>query len=236
MARQDVERPDVPGITFKLPKAVIRRLDPATVLLESLLAQKRDDVYGPVIALERIESYLNAARQQQRRIERAKATVAKAAVARRIRSPHRSMLFEDTHFYLICWSRIAKLMDHILNGVRTYHRSGRVRRRYKRELTIRVDGRDHLEHFEERLPGGKQQHRLRNQYDLWNMHGTKMSYGGRHLDVGPDSINLLQTIVAEFREALLYDALESLAEDAPERAAVLLNRLRTDVPVNRVKR
>ncbi len=75
---------------------------------------------------------------------------------------------------------------------------------------------------------------MKNPYDLLNMYGTTLSYGGRHLDIGPGSINLLKTIVSEFGKAILYDAFESLASADPERAAVLLKQAARDVAINRV--
>jgi hypothetical protein len=91
-----------------------------------------------------------------------------------------------------------------------------VRRRYYPDLKARIDARDHLEHFEERLPGGKKHQKLADPRDLLNMVGTHMSYGGTRVDVGPESMTLLTSFVAEFSLALLYDAAEALAsQNAP---------------------
>lgn len=200
-----------------MPKTVIRALDPSEALQAALIITKHDHVSGPVIALGAVESYLEAAKRQQRRIE-----TAKAGLTRRTPTRTRS-LFDEVHFYLICWARIAKLTRFIARSTR-FRRTGLVLRRYHAELTERVDGRDHLEHFEERLPGGPRRRELAVPGDLLNMAGHFLTYGGRKIDVGPTSVLLLRVIVAEFRAALLRDSIETLATAEPNRAVALLRR------------
>ena len=69
-----------------------------------------------------------------------------------------------------------------------------VSRKYQTDLKDRKDARDHLEHFEERLPGEKNQSTLGDPNDLLNMANQYLTYGGRRIDIGPDSIRLLKTI------------------------------------------
>ena len=86
-----------------------------------------------------------------------------------------------------------------------------------------IDARDHLEHFEERLPGGTKRHLLHQQHDLFNMVGDHMTFGGRKFDVGRKSVEVLGAIVAELRDAILFDSLEVLAGADPK---LLIRRLR----------
>ncbi|MCZ6752518.1 MAG: hypothetical protein O7E51_11910 [Acidobacteria bacterium] len=206
---------------------MIRALDPSQALRAALILANHDQVSGPVIALGAVESYFEAARRQQRRIERAKVGLLRRAAAR-TRS-----LFDEVHFYLICWARIAKLTRFIAHSTR-FRRTGLVLRRYHAELTERIDGRDHLEHFEERLPGGPRRHELAIPGDLLNMAGQFLTYGGRKIDVGPASVRLLRAIVAEFQAALLFDSLEAIAAAEPNRAVVLLQRAGSQVQLTRM--
>jgi hypothetical protein len=196
-------------------KTLIQALDPSDALHVTLSITKHDQLSGPVIALGAVESYFEAAKRQQRRIERAKAGLTRRATAR-TRS-----LFDEVHFYLICWARIAKLTRFIARSTK-FRRTGLVLRRYYAELTDRVNGRDHLEHFEERLPGGSRRHDLAVPGDLLNMAGYFLTYGGRKIDVGPASLLLLRAIVTEFRTALLFDSVEALAAADPNQALTLL--------------
>ena len=142
-------------------------------------------------------------------------------------------LFDEVHFYLICWARIAKLTRFIARCTR-FRRTGLVLRRYHAELAERVNGRDHLEHFEERLPGEPKRHALAIPGNLLNMAGHFLTYGGRRIDVGPASAILLRAIVTEFRTALLFDSVEALAAADPNQALILLRRAGSRVHLARV--
>jgi hypothetical protein len=96
--------------------------------------------------------------------------------------------------------------------------------------------RDQLEHFEERLPGGKKQHTLQVPNDLFNIANQYATFGGRKFDVGPNSVSLLTSIVDEFRKAVLYDALEVLATADSKRVSSLFQRAASDVGVARMNK
>lgn len=191
LANRKIGPPSTPDVLLGVRKTLIRALDPSDALHATLSIINHKQVSGPVIALGAVASYFEAAKRQQRRIERAKAGPTKKVTAR-TRS-----LFDEVHFYLICWARIAKLTRFIARCTR-FRRTGLVLRRYHAELTERVNGRDHLEHFEERLPGGPRRHDLAVPGDLLNMAGYFLTYGGRKIDVGPASVLLLRAIVTEF--------------------------------------
>ena len=231
-----------PSSLTNVPKSVLKALDPSEALRAALTAASNDPVMlGPEIALRQIQSYLDAAKRQQRRIERIKTSELKAVREGRRRCGED--WFAVVHFYLICWTRIGKLADFIrdtLNrnaskwGVPIFQRIGLVLRRYKSDLKNRIDARDHFEHFEERLPGEKNHSRLEAPSDLGNMWNEFLTIGGRELDVGPNSIRLLKDIVADFQRAVLYDSLEAL-EGTDETSLIrLLNRAARDVNTARV--
>jgi hypothetical protein len=224
--------PTAPPVLAKAPHALIRALDVADLFMSAVGTPKAPMDLGPIIAYNSIESYLDAAKRQQRRIERARAATVKDVFSRK--HTHGN-LFNEVHFYLICWARIAKLARFIVDKTR-FKRVGLVLRRYHIELKDRIDCRDHLEHFEERLPGGARQNKLLVPSDLLNMIGEHVTYGGRKLDVGPASIRLLQTIVNELRTALLFDGIETLATADPNRLSSLIQRAASKVQIARVTR
>ena len=222
-----VTAPASPKILQGVPKVVVRALDPTVALHAAIDLLRPDDGLGALIALGGLDSYFQAARRQQQRIERAKRSVLKGPPTR-LRS-----LFDEVHFYLICWARIAKLGRFIAQGTR-FRRTGRVLRRYHADLEARVDARNHIEHFEERLPGHPRRVKLAIPGDLLNMHRDFLTYGGKRIDIGPASLRQLRTIVTEFRAAVLYDSIEAIAVDDPNRAAGLLRRAASKVHLARM--
>ena len=153
MPSSKIGPPTYPLVLATVPRTVIRALDITSVLQHTLSAATPPVDFGPIIALNSVDSYLDAAKFQQRRIERARTAASKGIRPRRTMHGN---LFNDVHFYLICWARIAKLGRFITDKTR-FKRAGLVLRRYHAELKERIDCRDHLEHFEERLPGGTKQ-------------------------------------------------------------------------------
>jgi len=234
MPNPKVGLPNPPAFLSQVPKTVVRSLDVHEVFRDTLNSMKNLDMYGPVIALSTIDSYFGAAKLQQRRIERARISIQKsfadAKGGRRGRN-----LFYDVHFYLISWVRIDKLARFIAQKTR-FVRTGLVLRRYAADLKSREDARNHLEHFEERLPGGKKQSKLAVPNDLLNMANNYITYGGRQLDIGPNSIRLLKTIHDEFFLAILYDSLEELATSNQNRLSDLLHAAASKVQVARTTR
>ncbi len=220
-----------PTFLTNAPRSFLKALDPSEALRAALTAASDDPAADrPVIALYQIQSYLGAAKRQQRRIERIRASTQKAM--REGRPPRGEGLFADVHFYLICWARIDKSACFIRNATR-FKRVGRVLRRYQSQLKARRDARDHLEHFEDRLPGGRNQRKLAVSNDLLNMTNEFLTYGGRKLDVGPNSIRLLKEIVGKFQLAVLYDSLEALETTDEPRLVNLLKRAARDVHIAR---
>jgi hypothetical protein len=220
----------IPPILEKVPRAVIRALDPTRLLMNAVPLLNPPTNIGPVIALGSVDTYLEAARRQQQRIKRAKSAFLKHVHSGRLK---RDNLFNEIHFYLICWARIAKLGGFIRDKTRFKH-VGLVLRHYHTEFQKRIDCRDHLEHFEERLPGGVKQSKLQVPGDLLNMMNEHVTYGGRKLDVGPASLALLQTIVAELRAAILYDAVETLAAADSKRLADSIERAATNIQIAKI--
>jgi hypothetical protein len=220
--------PNPPAFLVGVPKSILRKLDAAAALLDALYARNERPAIGCFIALVSITSTLSAAKVQQRRIRRARQSIWKQpGVGRRGRT-----LFHDVHFYLICWARIAKLASFVARVTR-FPRAKLVLKRYHSRLEQMSDFRDHLEHFEERLPGGSKHHVLKVPADLFNMAGDFATIGGERVNVGTESLRLLVAIVEEFKAAALFDALETLATADPTRVSHLVRRAALDVGMAR---
>jgi len=233
-----------PKFLTNAPKFLIKALDPSEAL-RTVLAAATDDpsADGPILALDRLQFYLDAAKRQQKRIGAIRALRHKRMRAARPRRD--DGLFADVHFYVICWTMVCKLAESVrdrLNqnasrwNVPTFSRIGEVLRPYHSELKKRTDARDHLEHFDERLPGGKSAHKLRTPNDLLNMRNEFLTYGGNRLDIGPDSVRLLKEIVSRFQRALLHDSLEALQTTSPGDLSRLLGRAARRVRTARAER
>lgn len=203
-----VPPPAVSPLVAKWPRATIKAIDLTSLML---------GLPGPLIALGSIDDYLNACRVQQNRIRH---SIKRINQRQSLRG---SNLFAEVHFYLICVARIAKLAEFIA-GLTQFGRVARVIKRYRKDLKAADDMRDHLEHFEERLPGGKSRLKLKVPNDLYNLHGTTVSIGGDRLDIGPSHYKMLKELVAELRAALLHDRLEDLALQDLKRLDTLLKR------------
>lgn len=63
-----------------------------------------------------------------------------------------------------------------------------------------------------------------------------MTYGGRELNVGPNSIRLLKEIVGRLEQAVLYDSLETLENTDQCRLDALLRRADSKVRIARTTR
>lgn len=226
-----------PAFLTNARRSFLKALDPSEALRAALTAASDDPAaYGPVIALHQIQSYLDAAKHQQRRIERIRASMHKAM--REGRPRRGEDLFAVVHFYLICWARIDKLARFIRKGMPPDSQSERlssVLGQYGTELGARTHARSHLEHFEERLRGkwGKKNRKPVDPNDLLNMKNEFLTYGGRKLDIGSNSIRLLKEIVAQFQRAVLYDSLEALETTDQRHLSRLLQRAVRDVSVAR---
>ncbi len=100
--------PSPPAFWTALPKAVQRRIA-ATDALHALSAGADGMRFiRTSIALDSLNSAHEAARIQQRRIARARATVGRL---RPVPWPTFRQLFFKIHFYLICWNRVYQLAD-----------------------------------------------------------------------------------------------------------------------------
>lgn len=193
-----------------MPRTALRSLEPSMLLRDALAASTGRSAPGTIISLYSIDGALAAAKRQQRRIARGK-----RQIARGLLSLSRGTLFADVHFYVICWARIAKLSQFISRTTR-FRRVGLVLRRYHPELDEMIQLRDHLEHFEERLPGGTKREQLQQPNDLFNMADDHATFGGHKFDVGPNSLKVLRAIVAELRTAVMFDSLERLDTADPQ--------------------
>ncbi len=93
MPNPKVNPPQPPQFWNQVPKSLWRRLRLEEVFQKALFATGQPDPYGPIIALYSLESYVEAAKRQNRRLKRA------MVVPWRPGAKSRSSLFDDTHFY-----------------------------------------------------------------------------------------------------------------------------------------
>jgi hypothetical protein len=66
--------------------------------------------------------------------------------------------------------------------------------------------RNHLQHFDERLPGRRRAAVLKKRYDLGNVSGDVFSFGGEQIAIGWQSFRQLEKILAEVEGALKREA------------------------------
>lgn len=95
-------------------------------------------MHRAIVAFYGLERAYAAAERQQQRIARAKRQLARIFERERqgVRSvPRRARgtVFDDIHFYVICWTRFAKLGRYLRDTTR-FRRLGLVLKRYKRDL------------------------------------------------------------------------------------------------------
>ncbi len=234
MPNPKIGPPSRPECVSHVPESVLRALDLSKVLREALTSMKHPAEDGPLIALSMIESYFDTAKRQQCRIERARASIHRSFRRAKGVTPGRN-LFGDVHFYIISWERIYKLAESIRKNTR-FSRTGVVLRRYRSDLVSRRKARHHLEHLEERIPGGKYQSKLAVPNDLLNMANQYFTFGGSRLDVGPGSIRLLKEFCDEFFTAVKYDSIEALERKDKRRLLVLITKAGRQVHLARLTR
>jgi len=78
-------------------------------------------------------------------------------------------------------------------------------RKHRKTLEWYSEGRDHLEHISERLPGRARTKHMSNPGDLGNIIDSTWTFGGERWDVGLESAEKLLGIVDEFGAAAAED-------------------------------
>ena len=158
------------------------------------------------IALSRIYAYLKAARQQVREIE---ALEKKADHKNPSYSSTMIQAFIHAHLYFICWAAIGRMIE-VIRRYSGLEDPNNVWKKYRAELKQYIDARDHFEHYEERLPGGKKSAGLINPSDYGNLRHGWFSLGGYQWDVSKESLKKLENIVAELDRTICCEASERL--------------------------
>ncbi len=190
--------------------------------------------HGVAMAFYFMEVQIRAARVQQQRIQRGYKRC--DAIVKDVKEERRrpglgnvlTDLSNDIHFYLISASRLLTYAEYIATETR-FPELGRVMRRYRRELKDLDTFRDHLEHMEERLPGGKKRHTLAKPWDMGNMAGEHFTIGGKAVNIGKDSWRLLTLFWKEFTLASLYDACTIIGEADQAVVAQLIQTAARDI-------
>lgn len=158
------------------------------------------------IAMSRIYAYLKAARKQVRAIE----AFEKNADPKK--PPYSSTMIQaliHAHLYFICWAAIGRMIEVIRRGS-GLEAPNKVWKKYRIELKCYAEARDHFEHYEERLPGGKKSTNLVNPDDYGSLHYGWFSLGGYRWDVSKESLMTLEHIVTELDESMCREASDAL--------------------------
>jgi len=120
-------------------------------------------------------------------------------------------LYIDIHFYFSSWDNIGKMMA-VLSGQSVFQEARKVYTSHIKHLENYRSARHTFEHFDERLPGKKNEGRVREVIIVPGSSPTQ-NYGGvsdddfyefsdKRWDIKPSSLNLLQNIVSEFKEEI----------------------------------
>ena len=156
----------------------------------------RQNTLRAAIAMSRIFAYLQAARHQVRLIE----TYEKKIVPKKASySANMIQAFIHVHLYFICWAAIGRMIE-VIRRCSGLEGPNKVWKKYRRALESYSDARDHFEHYEERLPGGKMPGKLGSPGDYGSLHKGSFSLWGYRWDVSKESLKKLETIVTGLDE------------------------------------
>jgi hypothetical protein len=183
----------------------------ATILTEKgrrVEEEITNDSLSCQLAIWSIRSYVEAAAVQITRIDEDLSSITSGGetdyAAHRLSSI-------DIHFYFVIWSRVEEMTRLIEEcsglGVRLPKQDRETLERYK-------EARHHLEHFAERLPGGKRMRPGVTSPGGLNIdpRGRFWSYDDETWDVGDTSLHELRRIAFEFETAVLVAAQTKLEE------------------------
>jgi len=183
---------------MKLNMPVVQ--DPATLLQWTI-----DDPTNAsrcLIAMHRLQMYLEAARTQMGRLTQ-ELEAARSAPGTSFAAPQQQA-FVDMHLYFVLWCAIDQMLR-LLVRRSGYAGLNTVYKQHRSELKHYCDARDHLEHFDQRLPGGGKVKDLKAPGDLGNLVGGKFTLGGDEWDVSPKSLERLAAIVDQFTAAVVAE-------------------------------
>lgn len=188
---------------MKTPQMIARRTEHEHVV-RKLLSTNPDRQAGmrTAIAMSRIYAYLSAARRQVRAI---KALEKRTDPKKASYSSTMIEAFIHAHLYFICWAAIGRMVEVIrrcsrLEAPNSFWKS------YRPEFKQYTDARDHFEHYEERLPGGRKSVDLVNPGDYGCLRQGWFSLGGYRWDVSKESLKKLENIVTELDETIHREA------------------------------
>jgi hypothetical protein len=167
------------------------------------------------IAMSRIHAYFRAARLHARKIEDFQR---KAIPKKPSYSANLIQAYTFAHLYFICWAAILRMIRVIKNDSHM-QTPNKLYKRHRKILEDYSHARDHFEHYDERLPGGKKSKELDNPSDFGNLQAGYFSLGGYRWDVSEKSLQRLETIVAMLSAGICQEG----RERAKERLAAKLS-------------
>lgn len=112
----------------------------------------------------------------------------------------------DAHFYFTCWDTIYKILKKLKQS------SGLacvkpILNKYKGEFERYRKARDHMEHFDERLPGGQRAHKDGPYPSVVSdtREAIEFVFAGEKWDISEHSLIILRTIVLELRRSVITE-------------------------------
>ncbi len=164
------------------------------------------------LAAQRIRHYHDAARVQ---VERISALLADHTATHEERHPFVTefsvRITVEAHFLFICWDAILKQIDALRENSFRLRSPKRIYKKHKRVLSTYQRARDHMEHYDERLPGRKN--------SVWRspddrsvegsvpgvVEGQEFVFAGERWDVGATCLLQLDEIVSDLQGELLRE-------------------------------
>jgi hypothetical protein len=178
-----------------------------------------DDDGAASFAYERLEIHQVAAATQVQRIQEALCAQAKQPLPEPRLAPsslgmatllalHRrsyAQAFAEMHFYFVCWTCIRHMLD-VITAPPLFREARKALSRHRKYFDQYDGGRNSFEHFEQRLPGGKSEGRVREVVQgvgaspskiLYGYHDGKYTHSNQEWDVTRVSLTLLTTAIDE---------------------------------------
>jgi hypothetical protein len=207
--------------------SLIGMVDKISPKNDNLFVQKMNLV--PLI-LEKIKGYVNSARIQLNRVEENKQSLKKITECKNWNkesaikmSELNRQIFNDIHFYFICWNIIWKMLGSLKQHSILFKTPKKIQKKYGELIEKYSKGRDNLEHFDERLKGKKRRRDiLSSSGDLGNLDifGKGFSFNGENYDI-MENIKKLEIMLNELEQGIREESVEIIKKYNPKLLKIL---------------
>jgi hypothetical protein len=173
-----------------------------------------NDALTCISALANSRIYVLAAKEQMGRFEAGLAEMERLKAPEHARTMNQA--FADLHLYFVCWSHVRMMLALVST------RSGfgiAVPQQDRAKLDRYKQARDHLEHFDERLPGGNPRPRHLSTVPIYdrvssgslsrNGDARSWEFFGDSWDVSAGTVNELHSIAFDFETGILRAAIQT---------------------------